>query len=192
MSNGYKEYASNDVATTSVSGLMSAIDKLKLDGIEAQANNYVHPDTHPASMIEGLADYMATLGYGKCASGSYVGDGTGTLNIKHKETIAGVATVVRTQFRNDARKIDMGFTPAFVIMYHKHAKSQLWLFKFDLSSNNSEILTDNGIGYMKNEIYLANSFKDYNGTNSVVAEGTYDSNKGFNISGYKYYWIAFA
>ena len=128
----------------------------------------------------------------KIASGSYVGDGTGTLNIKHKETIAGTVEIVRTQFRNDARKIDMGFTPAFVIIYHKSAKSQLWLFKFDLSSNNSEILTDNGIGYMNNEIYLANSFKDYNSTSSVVAEGTYDSNKGFNVSGYKYYWVAFA
>ncbi|HPD38930.1 MAG TPA: hypothetical protein PK411_11365 [Mesotoga infera] len=31
------------VATTSVSGLMSASDKSKLDGVAANANNYVHP-----------------------------------------------------------------------------------------------------------------------------------------------------
>lgn len=30
-------------ATTSVAGLMSASDKTKLDGVEANANNYVHP-----------------------------------------------------------------------------------------------------------------------------------------------------
>lgn len=32
-------------ATTSVTGLMSATDKSKLDGIATGANNYVHPDT---------------------------------------------------------------------------------------------------------------------------------------------------
>ena len=38
-------------ATTSAAGLMSAADKTKLDGIATGANNYVHPTTHPASMI---------------------------------------------------------------------------------------------------------------------------------------------
>ena len=35
-------------ATTSASGLMSATDKSKLDGVTASANNYTHPSTHPA------------------------------------------------------------------------------------------------------------------------------------------------
>lgn len=39
------------LATTSTSGLMSSSDKSKLDGVAANANNYVHPSTHPASMI---------------------------------------------------------------------------------------------------------------------------------------------
>ncbi|WP_276691362.1 hypothetical protein, partial [Exiguobacterium chiriqhucha] len=38
-------------ATTSVSGLMSSTDKAKLDGVAANANNYVHPATHPPSII---------------------------------------------------------------------------------------------------------------------------------------------
>ena len=38
-------------ATTSITGLMSATDKAKLDGIESGANNYTHPSTHTASMI---------------------------------------------------------------------------------------------------------------------------------------------
>ena len=38
-------------ATTTVSGLMSSTDKVKLDGIEANANHYVLPETLPASMI---------------------------------------------------------------------------------------------------------------------------------------------
>jgi len=41
-----------DNATSTTAGLMSAADKAKLDGIAANANNYVLPDTLPASMIE--------------------------------------------------------------------------------------------------------------------------------------------
>lgn len=38
-------------ASASSAGLMSAADYTKLAGIEAQANKYIHPDTHPATMI---------------------------------------------------------------------------------------------------------------------------------------------
>ena len=43
--------ASTAVATQSANGLMSAADKKKLDGVAAEANNYQHPATHPASVI---------------------------------------------------------------------------------------------------------------------------------------------
>lgn len=39
------------LATASKEGLMSKGDKSKLDDIENGANNYTHPNTHPASMI---------------------------------------------------------------------------------------------------------------------------------------------
>lgn len=48
-------------ATTTSSGYMSAEDKRKLNGIDTNANNYTHPDNHPASMITGLAT-VATSG----------------------------------------------------------------------------------------------------------------------------------
>lgn len=38
-------------ATQSAAGLLSAGDKKKLDGVAANANNYTHPTSHPASMI---------------------------------------------------------------------------------------------------------------------------------------------
>lgn len=38
-------------ATGLAAGLMSAADKTKLDGVEAGANEYTHPSTHPATMI---------------------------------------------------------------------------------------------------------------------------------------------
>lgn len=50
-----------DNATTTTAGLMSASDKVKLNNIAYNANNYIHPSTHPASMITGLAD-VATSG----------------------------------------------------------------------------------------------------------------------------------
>jgi len=43
--------ASTAVVTTTANGLMSSTDKSKLDGISAGANNYVHPSTHPPSII---------------------------------------------------------------------------------------------------------------------------------------------
>ena len=43
--------ASTTVVTQSANGLMSADDKKKLDGISSGANSYVHPNTHPATMI---------------------------------------------------------------------------------------------------------------------------------------------
>ncbi|WP_020621172.1 phage tail protein [Paenibacillus daejeonensis] len=43
--------AGTSVVTTNGNGLMSAGDKVKLDGVAAGANNYVHPATHPASII---------------------------------------------------------------------------------------------------------------------------------------------
>lgn len=47
----WQTIANTDVATTSKDGLMSASDKTKLDGVATGANNYLHPATHPASMI---------------------------------------------------------------------------------------------------------------------------------------------
>lgn len=38
-------FATKDVATTTANGLLTSTDKLKLDGIAAGANKYVHPTT---------------------------------------------------------------------------------------------------------------------------------------------------
>lgn len=73
-------------ATASAAGLMSSSDKSKLDSIAANANNYIHPASHPASMITGLAS-VAT-------SGSYN-------DLSNKPTIPVVPTNV-SAFINDA------------------------------------------------------------------------------------------
>lgn len=51
----WNDKADKKVATSSEHGLMSNADKIKLDGIAVNANNYSHPGTHPASMIS-IAD----------------------------------------------------------------------------------------------------------------------------------------
>lgn len=86
---GYTPPTSDTVynnATTSTAGLMSASDKVKLNSIAANANNYIHPASHPASMITGLAA-VAT-------SGSYS-------DLSNKPTIPVVPTNV-SAFINDA------------------------------------------------------------------------------------------
>ncbi|MFR2887379.1 MAG: hypothetical protein ACLTDM_04160 [Clostridium butyricum] len=40
-----------DIATSEKDGLMSKEDKAKLDGVAENANNYIHPSNHPATMI---------------------------------------------------------------------------------------------------------------------------------------------
>lgn len=43
--------ADSAIATTTANGLMSSADKLKLNNIASNANNYIHPPSHPATMI---------------------------------------------------------------------------------------------------------------------------------------------
>ena len=38
-------------ATQSINGFMSSLDKIKLDSIQNNANNYIHPSTHKADMV---------------------------------------------------------------------------------------------------------------------------------------------
>lgn len=50
--NGQTGVVTIPVATTSAEGLLSSSDKTKLNGIATGANNYTHPSTHPASIID--------------------------------------------------------------------------------------------------------------------------------------------
>ena len=72
--------ADNVTVTQQKNGIMSKEDKIKLDNIAAYANNYVHPATHPASMITGLPTKLpANGGNSDTVGGKAVNDeGTGT------------------------------------------------------------------------------------------------------------------
>lgn len=69
--------AGTDLATTSANGLMSNSDKSKLDGVAANANNYVHPsdantrhvtDTEKTSWNSRTRKYAANIGDGTAAT----------------------------------------------------------------------------------------------------------------------------
>jgi hypothetical protein len=50
--NTWNNKASNELVTQLKNGLMSLADKTKLDNIQENTNNYVHPATHPATIIQ--------------------------------------------------------------------------------------------------------------------------------------------
>lgn len=95
-------------ATSSVSGLMSNIDKSKLDNIEAEANKYIHPATHPPSIIaqdtnnrfmtDAEKTKLSGIATGANAYTHPTGDGSnhipsgGTVGQVLKNTASGVAT----------------------------------------------------------------------------------------------------
>lgn len=55
-------------------------EKQKLAGIEDRANNYTHPETHPASMIEGLARVAVTGDFNDLLNRPEEGSGGGRYN----------------------------------------------------------------------------------------------------------------
>ena len=92
--------AETDVATSGADGLMSAADKSKLDGVAASANNYSHPASHPATMIDEdssnrfVSDSEKSTWNGKLdkAGGTVTGDLTESGDL----TIEGTTTSIDT------------------------------------------------------------------------------------------------
>ena len=84
------KFATKDTATTSESGLMSAGDKAKLDGIASGANNYAHPayTSRDAGLYKITVD---ATGHVSEAAAATKADITG-LGIPGQDTTYGVAT----------------------------------------------------------------------------------------------------
>lgn len=85
-------------ATTSKDGLMSSEDKTKLDGIAANANNYIHPSTHAASMITQdathrfVSDTEKTTWNGKASKSVATTSADGLMSSEDKTKLDGIAT----------------------------------------------------------------------------------------------------
>ena len=83
------------LATQTVDGKMSKEDKTKLDGIALNANNYVHPSTHPATMITEDATH-------RFVSDTEKSTWNNKANASHGNHVPTVETANNTRFlRND-------------------------------------------------------------------------------------------
>ena len=93
--------------TEEANGLMTFQDKNKLDGIESQANNYIHPTTHPASMIEGLSTVATTGNFNdlenKPENLSDLTDDIGVGNSINKIKISAAATRVDFDYMDNLK-----------------------------------------------------------------------------------------
>ena len=89
--------ADKTVATTAAAGLMSAADKQKLDGIAAGANNYQHPATHPASMVQQdethqfITEEERKAWNSKPGGGTATGSSSGLMSAADKKKLDGIA-----------------------------------------------------------------------------------------------------
>jgi len=92
--------AETDVATSGADGLMSSSDKSKLDGVEANANDYSHPGTHPATMITEDSSHRFATDAEKTAWNDKLdksgGSVTGDLTVSGDLTINGTTTSIDT------------------------------------------------------------------------------------------------
>ena len=92
--------AETDVATSGADGLMAAADKSKLDGVAANANNYSHPVSHPATMITEdssnrfVSDTEKSTWNGKLDKAG--GTVTGDLTVSGDLTVEGTTTSIDT------------------------------------------------------------------------------------------------
>ena len=94
------------VASSSSDGLMSKEDYTKLRGIANNANNYTHPDKHPASMITGLANVATTGSYNDLTDKPDI-QSTYTLPGASDTELGGIKTNYQTtNDRNYAVKVD--------------------------------------------------------------------------------------
>ncbi|WP_020620254.1 hypothetical protein [Paenibacillus daejeonensis] len=109
--NSWNAKASTAIVTSATSGLMSAVDKTKLDGVASGANNYTHPVNHPPSIIT------------QDAGNRFVSD-VEKANWNSKETITGAQSKVDSHANDAVRHITaaerttwnakqaaLGFTP---------------------------------------------------------------------------------
>ena len=167
------------ITETDTLKFMTSDERIKLAGVEALANHYTHPSTHPASMITGLEAYIEGLGYGKVATGSYIGDGQGNMSYTDDGGTIHYCTSLLNAYTPSSvyRTITLPFTPSVLMFFDKTGNSQLFLYQ------NVELTTSKGSNYNCGYIALTGSELRVNNLGSTYAS--------VNKAGYTYYWLIF-
>lgn len=89
---------SHGLSTSLVNGFMSSADKIKIDGIEASANNYIHPASHSPSIITQdsnnrfVTDAEKTTWNAKASTGVATTSTNGLMSSTDKTKIDGIAS----------------------------------------------------------------------------------------------------
>lgn len=100
------------VVTSTTDGLARKEDKAKLDGIEAGANKYTHPSSHPASMITGLSPVATSGSYNDLSNKPTLG----TAASKNTGTSNGAIPIIGSDGKLDASIMPaLAITDTFVV-----------------------------------------------------------------------------
>ena len=179
--------ASTSVATTVANGLMSSTDKKKLDGIDTNANNYVHPSSHPASMITQSSSYRFVTDTEKStwnnkASTSVATTGTdGLMSSADKSKLDGIASGANNYVHpstHAATIITQDSTHRFV----SDAEKSKWNSKADadhthlnsiVNDTRSENPAPNDTGFTKNRVSF--DLKSNSEINNPPVQGSYSA-----------------
>lgn len=98
----YPKTKSEQVITTEQQEFITKAEKDKLAKVAINANNYVHPDTHPSTMITGLSK-VATSGSYEDLKNTPSLPTFGTAAIKNTGTTSGTIPLIGTDNKLDAR-----------------------------------------------------------------------------------------
>lgn len=130
--------------------------------------------THAASTITGLLAYLASAGYGKVSTGSYIGDGKGSTTSENKNNY--------TAWSN-ARSIDLPFAPRLLLLYNPYHRKMAAI-------NQNAYIPDNMLAThsatTSNVAYLNGASLLVLGSCVYAAE-----HASANHTGLEYIWIAF-
>lgn len=194
-------------ATTTASGLMSGADKTKLDGVEAGANNYTHPTSHPASIIAQDASNRFVTDAEKTAWNAKEASGTAAAAMSAHTGAADPHSQYLPKAGGTASglTLDGGYTEAvFAVTGTTPALSpangsiQTWTLTGNStptlgtwgSGQSMTLLIDDGTAYAINWASTGIVWKTGGGTAPVLLTTGYTTLALVNVGGTVYGWLA--
>jgi len=161
-----------DVVSTASKGLMSAADKIKLNGIEENANKYIHPPTHPPSIIAQDSNNRFVTDAEK--ANFWSGNGS-TYLMSSKAIGIGTAPIAKLDIKQDADIYAKGLR----IRNADDVTSNIWMkgnsLMIQQSWNNNQLVLDSsgrvGVGINPTEKFDVNGNIKATGGNIYAAKG---------------------
>ena len=134
-----------DLATTTSNGIMSSSDKSKLDGVEAQANKYVHP-SHTSKSSGLYKITVDSLGHVSAATSVAKSDIT-ALGIPAQDTTYSVATTSSNGLMSSTDKAKLDSLDPTAIYKYKGSVSTVSALPSDASVGDVYNVESDGMNY---------------------------------------------